>query len=206
MRAPANAPTSSRSASALRTRARFLAAVLLLLASGARGEVFASANEALAAAFPGARIEKRAELLNDTQVLAVEQRAQAKLESHIATLHTAWQGDHVLGYAFIDVHQVRTLPEALLVVISPEGRVRQTRMLAFHEPKDYLPPARWLKQFEQRGLTRELRVGGTVHGIAGATLSTRAVTNGVRRALALYEVLVRTPPPAAANVAHAEGG
>jgi hypothetical protein len=187
----------------LRTSPLLLAAALLL-ASGARGEVFASANEALAAAFPGARIEKRSVLLSEEQVLAVEQRAQAKLESRIATLHTAWQGDRVLGYAFVDVHQVRTLPEALLVVISPEGRVMQTRMLAFHEPHDYLPPARWLKQFEQRELTPELRVGGAVHGIAGATLSTRAVTNSVRRALALYEVLA-APAAARASVARAEG-
>jgi hypothetical protein len=29
-----------------------------------------------------------------------------------------------------------------------------------------------------------------VHGIVGATLSARATTNGVRRALALYQVVV----------------
>jgi transcriptional regulator of nitric oxide reductase len=198
------ASTKSPWGSDLRTSVALLFAAALLLASGARGEVFASASEALAAAFPGARVERRAVLLSDAQVLAVEQLAQAKLESHIATLHTAWQGDRLLGYAFIDVHQVRTLPEALLVVISPEGRVVQARMLAFHEPQDYLPPVRWLKQFEQRELTRELRVGGTVHGIAGATLSTRAVTNSVRRALALHEVLA-APAAAKANVAQAEG-
>jgi Na+-translocating ferredoxin:NAD+ oxidoreductase RnfG subunit len=176
----------------------------LLLASGASGEVFASANEAIAEAFPGARIEKRAVLLNDAQAREVEQRALAKLESRIATLYTAWRDGRVLGYAFIDVHQVRTLPEALLVVISPDGRVAQTRMLAFHEPHDYLPSERWLKQFERGELGPELRVGGAVHGIAGATLSTRAVTNSVRRALALYAVLVA--PSTAPEVAHAEGG
>lgn len=188
----------------MRTSALFLAAALLL-ASGARGEVFASANEAIAAAFPGARVEKRAVLLNDPQVVAVEQRAQSKLESHVVTLYTAWQGGRVLGYAFVDVHQVRTLPEALLVVITPDGRVAQTRMLAFHEPQDYLPPARWLRQFERRALEPSLKVGGTVHGIAGATLSTRAVTNGVRRALALYEVLVPAPAPEGASFARAAG-
>jgi Na+-translocating ferredoxin:NAD+ oxidoreductase RnfG subunit len=181
-----------------------LACALLFASSAANAEVFASTSEAIAAAFPGARVEKRAVLLSDQQALAVEQLAQAKLESRLATLYTAWQGDRVLGYAFIDVHQVRTLPEALLVVIAPDGRVAQTRMLAFHEPKDYLPPPRWLKQFDRRELSRELRVGGAVHGIAGATLSTRAVTNSVRRALGLHRVLVAEPPAAA--VAHAEGG
>jgi len=186
----------------LRTKAALLAAALLL-ASSASGEVFASQAEALAAAFPSARIEKRSVLLDDAQARAVEQRARAKLESRVATLHTAWRDGRAVGYAFIDVHNVRTLPEALLVVITPDGRVAQTRMLAFYEPKDYQPPARWLKQFDDRALTPDLRVGGTVHGIAGATLSTRAVTDSVRRALALYAVLV-APSAATENVAHAE--
>lgn len=179
-------------------------ACALLLAGGAHGDVFARPKDALAELFPGARIEERAVLLSDGQVLAVEQSAQAKLESRVTTLYTAWRDERAIGYAFVDVQRVRTQPEALLVVISPEGRVLQTRVLAFHEPKDYLPPERWLKQFEQRTLTSDLRVGGTVHGIAGATLSTRAVTSSVRRALALYEVLVAPRPPA--SVARAEGG
>jgi len=178
-------------------------AATLLLVSSARGEVFASQAEALAAAFPGARIEKRAVMLDDAQKHAVEARARAPLESRVVTLHTAWRDGRAVGYAFVDVHNVRSMPEALLVVITPEGAVAQTRMLAFHEPQDYLPPRRWLKQFDQRTLTPDLKVGGRVHGIAGATLSTRAVTNSVRRSLALFAVLVQASP---ASVARAEGG
>ncbi|MBM4385240.1 MAG: FMN-binding protein [Deltaproteobacteria bacterium] len=180
-----------------------LLVTVLLLATSALGEVFASQAEALAAAFPGARIEKRSVLLDDREKRAVEERSRAPLESRIVTLHTAWRGGRVVGYAFVDVHNVRSMPEALLVVISPDGAVAQTRMLAFHEPQDYLPPQRWLEQFDQRTLTPDLRVGGSVHGIAGATLSTRAVTNSVRRSLALFSLLVPAP---AASVAHAEGG
>jgi Na+-translocating ferredoxin:NAD+ oxidoreductase RnfG subunit len=184
-------------------RSSALFAVALLLASSARAEVFASQAEALAAAFPGARVEKRAVLLDEEQKRAVEERARAPLESRVVTLHTAWQGGRAVGYAFVDVHEVRSMPEALLVVITPDGVVAQTRMLAFHEPPDYLPPKRWLEQFDQRTLTPDLRVGGSVHGIAGATLSTRAVTNSVRRSLALFSVLVQ---PAPTSLARAEGG
>ena len=186
----------------MRTSAVVLA-IALLLASGARGEVFASQAQALAEAFPGARIEKRAVLLDDAQKRAVEARAKAPLESRVVTLHTAWREGRPVGYAFVDVHNVRSMPEALLVVITPDGAVAQTRMLAFHEPQDYLPPRRWLKQFDARTLTPELRVGGAVHGIAGATLSTRAVTNSVRRALALFAELVPQPGAVAAR---ADGG
>jgi Na+-translocating ferredoxin:NAD+ oxidoreductase RnfG subunit len=189
----------------LRTSSALLLAVALLLASGARGEVFASQAEALAAAFPGARVEKRSVLLDDAQARAVEERAQSALESRIVTLHTAWREGREVGYAFVDVHEVRTQAEALLVVISPEGRVAATRVLAFYEPHDYLPPERWLRQFDARALEPELRVGGAIHGIAGATLSSRAVTSSVRRALALFAVLVAEAPaaPAVANGAGA---
>ena len=135
----------------MRTSAVVLA-IALLLASGARGEVFASQAQALAEAFPGARIEKRAVLLDDAQKRAVEARAKAPLESRVVTLHTAWREGRPVGYAFVDVHNVRSMPEALLVVITPDGAVAQTRMLAFHEPQDYLPPRRWLKQFDARTL------------------------------------------------------
>jgi Na+-translocating ferredoxin:NAD+ oxidoreductase RnfG subunit len=72
--------------------------------------------------------------------------------------------------------------------------VRTLRVLAFHEPLDYLPNERWYAQFDRKSLAEPLRVGGDVHGIVGATLSARATTRGVRRALALYEVLVQNGP------------
>jgi hypothetical protein len=78
-----------------------------------------------------------------------------------------------------------------MIVLTPGGEVRSVRILAFHEPLDYLPTDRWYDQFV--GKTREdaLRVGRDVHGVVGATLSARAAADGVRRMLAYWEVLLR---------------
>lgn len=181
--------------------ALLLLATLLLQAAWpsapVRAEVFASQQEALQDAFPGAeRIERRTVLLGESEARAVEARAQYRLESRIVTWHVGMQGERVLGYAFIDVHNVRTLPEAFMVVLSPEGRVTQTRILAFYEPQDYLPTERWLTQFNGwLPDTMQARANG-VHGISGATFSTRAVNGGVRRALALYELQAAVAAPA----------
>jgi hypothetical protein len=165
---------------------------LLAAAAPASGEVFLSQREALALAFPGAdRIEKRSVVLDDAQAGTVEKLSGAKLESRLVTLHEGFRGEQRLGYALIDIHTVRTLPEAFLVVLSPEGVVKSLRMLAFYEPSEYKPGERFLAQFDARALGPELRLGGAIHGIAGSSLSSRAVTMGVRRSLALYEVLVR---------------
>jgi hypothetical protein len=180
----------------LRSRRAALALALLLLAAApAASEVYLSQREALALAFPGAdRIEKKSTLLDDAQAAAVEKLSGAKLESRLVTLHHGYRGDELLGHALIDVHTVRTLPEAFMVVLSPDGRVTNLRILAFYEPSEYKPPDRFLAQFGARGLDPELRLGGAIHGIAGSSLSARAVTTGVRRSLALYQVLVRGGP------------
>ena len=76
-------------------------------------------------------------------------------------------------------------------MLKPDGTVRSLRVLAFHEPLEYKPHDRWYQQFEDRSLREQLRLGRDIHGVVGATLSSRATTRGVRRALAFYEVLVR---------------
>jgi hypothetical protein len=74
-------------------------------------------------------------------------------------------------------------------VLSPSGAVRRVEILAFYEPPEYTPPERWTKQFDGRQLDDDLKLGAGVQGITGATLSATAMTAGVRRVLALYEVL-----------------
>lgn len=181
---------SSASASAWSSSliAALIAALLAPAAAG--GKVFHSQREALELAFPDAdRIERRNVILTDAQAERVEQRSKAPLDSRIQTLHVGWRGDEVTGYAVIEVHTVRTLPEALMTVLSPAGEVRSVRILAFYEPPDYLPPDRWLAQFDAKRLGSGLQLKRDIHAIAGATLSARAVTRSVRRALALYQVL-----------------
>ena len=164
---------------------------MLLAAAPAAAGVFLSQREALALAFPDAdRVEKKTVVLDDAQAALVEKQSGAPLESRLVTLHEGFRGDAVLGYALIDVHTVRTLPEAFMIVLTPDGRVASLRLLAFYEPSEYKPPDRFLAQFDARTLEPELRLGGTIHGIAGASLSSRAVTTGVRRSLALYQLLV----------------
>jgi hypothetical protein len=170
-----------------------LVLIVLFLASpnSPLAKVFYAKEEALRAAFPEADvIDKQTFFLTDDQKRQVESLARARLESKLVTLYIGKRGQKPLGYAMIDVHTVRTLPEAVMVVLSPEGLVASTLILAFYEPLEYLPNQRWLKQFNQTRLTPDLRVGGGIAGITGATLTVRGVTDAVRKALALYQVLI----------------
>ncbi|MBW2287595.1 MAG: FMN-binding protein [Deltaproteobacteria bacterium] len=169
----------------------FALLVLLVFAAPASATVYHSRSEALELAFPGAdRVDTRTYILNDEQVAMIRQASRGEVESKLVKVYTGMRGDEVLGYAFIDTHTVRTMPEAFMVVLTPNGVVRSLRILAFYEPREYQPNNRWYAQFEHKTAGQSLRVGGDIHGIAGATLSARATTRGVRRALAFYEILV----------------
>jgi hypothetical protein len=154
--------------------------------------VFMTQKEALAEAFPNARIERRALVMDSAQVSAVEQRARVRVTSRLAVAYRAWRGDSLAGTAFFDTRTVRTMPAIFMVVIAPDHRVRRVDILAFHEPPDYQPGARWLGQFEGRPLDDELWPERGIRMLAGATLSSRAITDATRLALALEQLL----PPA----------
>jgi hypothetical protein len=173
-----------------------LLAGLLVLASSPPGEgvVFHARDEALEIAFPEAdHVEARDFFLTPEQRSEIESRAKAPLESNLLTVYVGERDGQVTGYAVLDTHLVRTLPETFLVVLSPEGTIRSTHVLAFYEPLEYLPPERWLRQFDGESLGDDLHVGRKIAGITGSTLSARAVTGGIRRALAIHSVLLAHP-------------
>ncbi len=169
----------------------FLLAVFV--AGIAQGKVFYSQSEALELAFPDAEeVASNTFVLDEDQVARIESLAKCELDTKLVKVYTGMREGKVLGYALIDVHNVRTLPEAFMVVLSPAGEVRSLRVLAFHEPLEYKPTDRWYRQFDNRSIDAPLRVGGDIHGVVGATLSARATTRGVRRALAYYKILLQS--------------
>lgn len=161
-------------------------------ASPAHAKVHHAKNEAIALAFPGAdKVETKTFFLTDEEKARVEDLAKAPLETRLVTVQVGDKDGAPMGYAFLDTQVVRTLPETLLVLVAPDGKVAKLLLLAFYEPPEYEAPERWLDQFPGHALGPDLRVDREIHGIAGATLTSHAVTSAVRRSLALFQVLIQ---------------
>jgi len=166
--------------------------VVLQLPAIVNAEVFHSRESALRLAFPGVDdVVKREIFLDAQEKTDVERRARVELQSRLITVYVGLKGQTVVGYAFIETHKVRSLPETILVVIEPGGHARAVHLLAFHEPPEYAPTDGWLDQFEGRPLNDELSLRGDIDGISGATLTANSITASVRRILAVFEVAVR---------------
>ena len=177
------------------TRAVRLAALgagtLLLAAARARAGVILTERAALERAFPGEAPERRTLYLTEQQTAAVQKAARSRLPSPLVTVWEARRDGAVTGRAYLDTHVVRTMPETVMAVVEPDGRLRMALVLQFNEPSDYLPRERWLTLMGGKVLEDDLWPGRGVHLVTGSTLTVQALTEAVRRCLAIDALVVR---------------
>ena len=170
-----------------------LLAVFALSGGAVRAAVFLTQSQALALAFPeGSKVERQAVFLTDAELAKAKELAGPDVPI-VSALVTRYTGKDAagkpLGTAYFDTHRVRTVDETLMVVVDPSGRASRVEILDFDEPPDYLPKKGWLAQLLGRALDDELRLKRGIRPITGASLSSKAATEAVRRILALHGVI-----------------
>lgn len=171
-----------------------LGAVLLCLAAPVEARVFLTVEEALDLAFPGCEVERQTVYLTEAQLEAAREESGVDLPGALVYPYRATCDGRPGGTAYFDTHRVRTLPETLMIVVSPEDEVRRLEIVAFREPLEYIPPGPWYEQFLGEELSGDLRLQGEIRAVTGATLTARATTDAVRRALAIHRVIEDSEP------------
>lgn len=166
----------------------------------ASAKVFFSKQGALRAAFPEAtRVERVNHVLTRAESVEISRLANTPVKERVFRSYAGYNGDELLGHAFIDTHDVRSMSETLMIVVTPGGMVRNTLVLAFHEPPGYLPTKRWLKQISGNELDQGFQVHQEVDCMTGATMTTYAIVNSVRRILAVHQLVIQPKIRAAAS-------
>ena len=158
-------------------------------------------KEALEWAFPKCQVVRGTIFLDKKTARAVEKVAGSRLVTRVlhpyrATRRDPKTGQAVLvGTAWFETHRVRSKRETLMVVVDPKGRIARIEVLAFAEPRDYLPRRPFYGQFEGKVLDENLRIGKDLRMVAGCTLTCRATADAARRILALHRVVEVPPEP-----------
>ena len=165
------------------------AAAVLLLGIVTSGQSLLSREQALALAYPGASFAAEQIFLTDAQSKAASDRAGRPLTSPLVARYSATLNGSAVGRAYVDTHVVRTKRESVLVSLDPQGRVKRVDVIAFVEPPEYRAPQAFTNQFTGHGLDDDLRLQRAIRPIAGATLTAGALTDAVRRVLAVEAVL-----------------
>ncbi len=175
--------------SATFSRVGLVLVALQAAASAAAARVFLTTDEALGLAFPDCAVERSTVFLTGAQMARAKELAGGEIPSAMVHPYRATRGGELVGTAYFDAHLVRTLPELLMVVIDPGGRVARVEVLSFQEPADYLPRDNFYDQYAGRSLDDATSLRRGVRGVAGATLTVRATTAAVRRILAVHQAL-----------------
>ncbi len=169
--------------------ARIAIFLLGLLAPAAyAGDVFLTKDEALKLAFEDCEITRSTVTLTADQKDAVAKLSGEKLNKNLVYPYVAKRNGKVVGTAWFDVHKVRTLRETMMIVVDPEGKISRIEILAFGEPREYMPRTSWYAQFVGKGLDAKLALGKGIKKVTGASLTARATTNAARRVLAIHQV------------------
>lgn len=95
--------------------------------------------------------------------------------------------DTISHYAIIDNSLGKSMPITFLVVFTTDGEIRYTQIVKYREPYGgEISSFSWTSQFIGMSNESEFRMGKTIDGISGATISTHSVTKGIHKLSLLF--------------------
>ena len=171
----------------------FLATFWLARADVMLAEQYLSLAEAQKICFPNAdKIEAQQLRLSADQSKTIEQKAGVKVRKAEIRFSVARKDANTIGVLMVD--QVVGKHELIdyAVAISPQGKVLQVEILEYREHYGgEIRNPKWRDQFKGKSATSKMKLNEDIYNISGATISCRNVTDGVRRVLATFELVVR---------------
>lgn len=163
-------------------------AITLSALSPCHAATYLTIDQAQAALFPGETLVLQQRILTPEQIKAVEASAKSPVRSSELRVWKSFTG----GYFFVDQvigkHDLITFALA----VDGDGAVKGIEILEYREAYGYeVRNAKWRAQFIGKTHAAPLTVDSDIKSISGATLSTRHVTEAVRRLLAVYAIALQ---------------
>jgi len=171
---------------------------LLVLTAGAEEEeyveqMFLSKKQALKLAFPGVKkVKKKKVWLSDAQTAAIQKILGDQIEykeRRVTHYFGLDQAGNPIGAMVIGNEIGRSYPITFMVVINPDGTVKDVEVMVYREPHGWeVRFESFMSQFFGRDASDPFN---NINNITGATLSVRSMTKGVRKAVAEFQVIYK---------------
>ncbi|HXG47350.1 MAG TPA: FMN-binding protein [Methylomirabilota bacterium] len=170
-----------------------LTAALLLFSRPASAERFLTIDEARRLCFPEAQsFEAQVVRFGPGEAKAIEQRSGVKVLNKGNRIWLARSGTNVVGVLVLDYVLGKHELIDYAVAIETNGTVRQVEILEYRESYGgEIRGSQWRSQFRGKTPASPLKLNGDIRNISGATISCRNVSEGIKRVLATYDLVVR---------------
>jgi thiamine biosynthesis lipoprotein len=164
-------------------------AVMAGVAVPAAAEIYLNEAQALAVIFGERAIVRREQKSLDEPLRAkLERASNLRFPESTYTFFIATQAGQAEKYAIQMNETGKSEPITFMVGMSPEGKVTEVAIMVFRENRGWeVKEKRFLNQFHGKTLHNAIRVNEDIINYTGATLSSKAVARGVKRALFLLD-------------------
>lgn len=116
------------------------------------------------------------------------------------TFYVATSAGRIDGYAFLDEEKGEHLPITFAVKLSPQGKVMRQEIVVYREARgDEVRDEHFRAQFVGKSAADPIDTNQDIMAVSGATISSRAMAVGVKRAVVLFDELVKPTAVATAS-------
>lgn len=130
--------------------------------------------------------------LTREQMKTIERDSGVRVRLEAQKVWRAQAGENFLGWVIQD--EVLGKHEFIqwVLALNKDGSVRQIEILDYRETYGYeIRNEKWRAQFTGKQHGAKLKLDSDIQNISGATLSCRHITDGVKRLLALYDLVLK---------------
>jgi Na+-translocating ferredoxin:NAD+ oxidoreductase RnfG subunit len=182
-----------------------LVALMVFAAPARADQVYYSSRDLLSDFFRTSKeVTYQKVHLDDVVLARVTQRLGYTPAHRDYTFYVATSNGIVDGYAFIDDEKGEHLPITFAVKLSPDGKVMRQEVVVYREARgDEVRNERFRAQFIGKSASDAIDTSSDIVVVSGATISSRAMAVGVKRAVVLFDELVKPTQPKPTTVASA---
>jgi len=171
----------------MQSRLLLIPVAALVVAAPVHATVYLSVEQAQALMFPGATFTSVPVTLTPEQMKAIEKDSDVNVLSPQLKVWKSSTGGWFIADQVVGKHDF--IPFA--VALDEHGAVKDVEILEYRETYgDQVRNANWRAQFTGKTHGAPLKVGDDIKNISGATLSSRHITDGVKRLLSTYALVL----------------
>ncbi|GFZ94050.1 FMN-binding protein [Sphingobium fuliginis] len=169
-------------------RASLLALVpVALVAPPAHAATYLSVEQAQSLMFPGETLTPAFRTLSNTEIAAIRKASGVSPLNRQLKVWRSARGGWLIVDQVVGKHEYITFAVAL----DASGAVRSVEIMDYRESYgDQVRNPKWRAQFAGKRNGAALQLDKDIKNISGATLSCRHVTDGVKRLLATYALVL----------------
>lgn len=172
----------------MRFRAAAWPAAAVVVTVPAHATTYFTAQEVQQVLFPGVALHRLKVHITDAQRDAIERRSDTTVHDRDPPVWRAPDGGFLIIDQVLGKHDYITYAVALTAA----GAVRGLEIMEYRESYGYeIRDPSWRAQFVGKTSAAPLKLDEDIRNISGATLSSRHVTDGVKRLLAFYDAVLR---------------